>query len=100
MFGEMKNVGRHAVFLCLCFMACLLLDSFIPAREAGHDCSGESCPVCAQIETARSSAGNAVSPNAAFSRLFAETSVRRGAPEGRDARRRLSPAELMVKLTC
>jgi hypothetical protein len=96
----MKNIGRHAAFLCLCFVTCLLTDSFFPAREAGHDCGGENCPVCAQIEAARSSAGNAVATNAAFFRLFAETSVLRGAPEGRGGRRRLSPAELMVKLTC
>jgi hypothetical protein len=96
----MKRAGRHTVFLCLCFCACLLMDSFFPAHEAEHDCSGKNCPVCAQVETSRSSAGNAASPDAAFSRLFAETSVRRGAPEGRDGRRSLSPAELMVKLTC
>ena len=77
------------------------MDTFFPAHEAEHDCSGENCPVCAQVEIARSSAGNAVSPsNAVFSRLFAKPDIRSGSSEGRYDRRRLSPAELMVKLTC
>ena len=97
----MKRAGRHAVFLCLCFGACLLVDSFFPVREAEHDCCGENCPVCAAVEAARSSAGNALSPSDdAFSRQFAGQNVRRGTADGYDGRRRPSLAELMVKLTC
>ncbi|MDR1580565.1 MAG: hypothetical protein LBS35_09435 [Synergistaceae bacterium] len=77
------------------------MNSFLPAHEEGHDCGGENCPVCAQVETARSSAGNAAPPsNAVISRPFAARNVRRGVPEDNDDRRRLSLAELMVKLTC
>ncbi|MDR0764414.1 MAG: hypothetical protein LBE65_02330 [Synergistaceae bacterium] len=96
----MKITGRRAVFLCLCFWACLLMNSFFPASEAKHDCVGENCQICAQAEVSRSSGGNAAPPsNAVFSRLFA-VNVRRSASEIDDGRRRLSPAELMVKLIC
>jgi hypothetical protein len=96
----MKNVGRGAAFFCLCFLACLLMDSFFPAREAEHDCDGENCPVCARIAAARSSAGNAAPPSGTvFFRPFTEPNARHGASEGRDDWRRLSPAELRVKLT-
>jgi hypothetical protein len=98
--GEMKKIGSHALFLCLCFWACLLMGSFFPAHESDHDCGGENCPMCAQAETARSSAGNAVSPSGVFPRPFAELNVRLGIAEDRDDSRRLSLAELMVKLTC
>jgi hypothetical protein len=87
--------------MCLCFGACLLVDSSFPAREADHDCGGDNCPICAQIETARSSAGNAAPPaNSVFFRPFAGLNVRRGASAGPGDWRRPSPAELMVKLTC
>ncbi|MDR1133837.1 MAG: hypothetical protein LBL05_06705 [Synergistaceae bacterium] len=77
------------------------MDSFFPAREADHDCGGENCPVCAQTAAARSLTEAAVSPSSGvFSRLFAAQYARRGASEGRDGLRRLSLAELMVKLTC
>jgi hypothetical protein len=97
----MKKIGTRALFLCLCFWACLLMGSFFPMHEAEHDCSGENCPVCAQTETARSSAENALSPsNDVFSRLFVELNIRHGVPGGNDDLRRPSLSELMVKLTC
>jgi hypothetical protein len=97
----MKRIGRRALYLCLCFLACLSMDSFFPAREVEHDCPGENCPVCAQVEIARSSAENALSPSDnVFFRLFVELNIRRGVSGGNDDLRRPSLSELMVKLTC
>lgn len=45
---ETHGISKHkviALVLCLCLAACLLF----PLLEAGHDCSGEHCAVCARI---------------------------------------------------
>lgn len=38
-----------ARFLTLCFLCTLIFSFLYVAKEASHDCTGEHCPICAQI---------------------------------------------------
>jgi hypothetical protein len=40
------------VFLSFCIFAAFLLGAFFAFTHADHDCSGEDCPVCAQMKDA------------------------------------------------
>jgi hypothetical protein len=44
--------------LCLCFIVATLSAAGFILTHADHDCVGEGCPVCLQIQWARSFAGN------------------------------------------
>lgn len=46
-----KNRTRIAAFIIAFMMlACVLCSVFLTAAEAGHDCSGEDCPICSVLE--------------------------------------------------
>lgn len=43
-----------SMITCFCFMMVLACSFIYEIKEAGHDCLGTDCHVCAQIETQRS----------------------------------------------
>lgn len=42
-----KRIG--AFLLCVVFVLIMLVSSVYTIHEAGHDCSGEDCPICQMI---------------------------------------------------
>ncbi|MCR5369395.1 MAG: hypothetical protein K6E83_01640 [Clostridium sp.] len=50
--GRQENKTFAAV-LALALLLVVLLSSVYIAREAGHECRGEECPICASIEQCR-----------------------------------------------
>lgn len=42
---------RMALCICICVAAAFLLSEAFIITHADHDCTGEHCPICAQIHT-------------------------------------------------
>ncbi len=51
MCNRANNRTRTLAFIIAFLMlACVLCSFFLTAAEAGHDCSGEDCPICSVLE--------------------------------------------------
>lgn len=49
----MKDRRRlYALVLCAAMLSLIFVSSVLPIAEAGHDCAGEDCPVCAALASA------------------------------------------------
>ncbi len=46
----MRNRQWFAVLIGIIMLAGVMLSSFYVVREMDHDCTGEDCPICEQIE--------------------------------------------------
>lgn len=47
-----KKQKTLAAFICTAFMLITFFSFFFIVEEAGHDCTGENCPICACIDQA------------------------------------------------
>ncbi|MDR1397582.1 MAG: hypothetical protein LBJ14_07605 [Desulfarculales bacterium] len=52
-WGRTSGLGWRPVLFSLLFMSFFLLSPVFTISHADHDCSGEQCPVCAQINSAQ-----------------------------------------------
>lgn len=47
-YSTMKKLT--ALLVCICITAAFLLSAWFIASHADHDCPGQDCPTCAQIQ--------------------------------------------------
>ena len=45
-----KTAKRIAIVLCGLMVVIILFSAFYVVSEAGHDCCGDCCPICVQID--------------------------------------------------
>ncbi|AUS97040.1 hypothetical protein CDQ84_12650 [Clostridium thermosuccinogenes] len=45
-------IKSAALILCICVAAALFFSTWFILSHADHDCTGDQCPVCAEIQTA------------------------------------------------
>ena len=68
-----KHTRRTALCLALILALMILISAAVTAAEAGHECSGEDCPICIFAAAIRSLTVTA-SAAAVFALLFFRTS--------------------------
>lgn len=44
-----NSIRFLAIFILICIAATALLSAYFIISNANHDCTGEGCPICAQI---------------------------------------------------
>lgn len=54
-----RSTKGVAVFICLLFCFAMVFSVFFIAEEADHDCTGEDCPICAEIRVCANVLGSA-----------------------------------------
>lgn len=50
---QLSTKRISAIFLCLCFIVVSLLSMMYLIKEINHDCMGEHCKVCSNIDSAK-----------------------------------------------
>lgn len=47
---QIKLKRSIAIVLCVCTLSAIILSLFCIIEKTNHNCSGEHCPICAQIQ--------------------------------------------------